>query len=104
VTWKGPSRLASFHLATAPMPESRNMLLVVCADYDSILSRRNCPACDDPFEGGMEVFVSVDEAIAIHAQCVTALAMVASLRSRDDADVEDEAAEKTEELLRAISR
>jgi hypothetical protein len=85
-------------------PKPRNMLLVICAEDDLILDDMDCPACDDPFEGGMEVFVSVDEEIAIHAQCVTALAMVASLRSRDDVDVEDEAAEKTEELLRVISR
>lgn len=99
------TRSASTVTSSRPttISQMRHMTLVVAATDDYVLDSMHCPACKDPFLGGMRVFLSADERTAIHATCVTALALVAALKGESEAEVDLEAAAKTEELLRVLT-
>lgn len=79
--------------------ENRGMVIVVAAENDSILRDRTCPACLKPFPAGSQVFESWDQTVAIHVTCVVSLALVATLRTPDEAEIEATYQAYRQELL-----
>ena len=78
------------------------MRLVHAVDHDCALEGRLCPHCSRPFVRGEAVFEDWAQTVAIHADCVVALALLYSLRDPTVAEIEANYDHRRETLLQEL--
>lgn len=82
----------------ANRPVNSEMVIVTVAVRDVLCDAR-CPNCVRRFRAGDEVFLSLDERVALHVECVIGLALVATLRPPSEVAIAAEYRQNREALI-----
>lgn len=85
----------------ASKPVNSEMVIVTVAARDLLCDLR-CPNCDKRLRAGDAVFLSRDEQVALHVECVIGLALIATLRPPSEVAVAAEYRQNREALIERL--